>query len=182
MRTKIYFLALSLAALTPALLAIDLPAPPDDLAKQDQQFLSDACSTLTTETHVSALAVKQSRDPEITAFAQRMAGEDEFLTLQIRSLAQQEHLDLPEKIKSQDDELLANLGKLNPGDFDKEYVRLILERQSHAVYLFDTASRNAALSEVDGWARRNDEAMRDQLGSLQRIASKAGIASAAAEP
>ena len=94
-----------------------------DLKHDDADYLKKTSQGLMAELEMGKMAQKQASDERVKQFGQRMV-EDHGKDLQnIKQLAAQKHVALPDSPDKEQREEAAKLAKLSGAAFDKEYVK-----------------------------------------------------------
>ena len=157
--------------------AFSLPAIAADVDPTDQRFVDQAGVAGSTEIAASRLALKQSQDPDIHAFAKQMIEGHTKLANKLAATAKAEGAVAPSDLP--DTNQINSLKPLNGLDFDRAYIQQIaLEGHRKAIDLFTqeaTAGHDAALKQVAQTALpeiRHHREMAEQLAGKKKIAAQ----------
>jgi putative membrane protein len=104
-----------------------------ELDRQDKKFMSEMAQGLMSEVKLGEMAEKQGQDQRVKEFGKRMV-EDHGRDLQeLKRLASQKNVTLPDAPNKEQRAEAAKLSKLSGKDFDKEYVKYEVKDHQHDV-------------------------------------------------
>lgn len=110
-----------------------------------QSFASQAAVIGKAEVELGQLALKNSQDPSVQKFAQRMISDHTNAAKQLKSVADKQSLALPQTLDPEHQALKAKLTKLKGADFDREYTKAMVDGHEKAVALFESAAQSPQL-------------------------------------
>jgi putative membrane protein len=104
-----------------------------ELDRQDKKFMTEMAQGLMSEVKLGEMAEKQGQDQRVKEFGKRMV-EDHGRDLQeLKQLASQKNVTLPDAPNKEQRAEAAKLSKLSGKDFDKEYVKYEVKDHQHDV-------------------------------------------------
>ena len=110
-------------------------------------FLVRAANGGKAEMELTSMAEQQATRAEIKAFAAMLNKDHHELSNQVRSLAQARHVTLPDSLTTEKQNELNDLKKLKK-DFDKSFIREIIDAHDESIRLFEKANDDAKDAEV----------------------------------
>jgi putative membrane protein len=97
--------------------------PAGATSPQDRVFLKDALEGGMAEVQLGHLALQKSSNADVKQFAQRMVDDHTKMGDQLKPIAQQVGVKIPDGPSKKDKTTIAKLQGLNGGDFDKAYMK-----------------------------------------------------------
>ncbi len=98
-------------------------APAGQTSPQDRVFLKDALEGGMAEVQLGQLALQKSSNADVKQFAQRMVDDHTKMGDQIKPIAEQIGVKIPDGPSKKDKNIIAKLQELNGNDFDKAYMK-----------------------------------------------------------
>jgi putative membrane protein len=111
-----------------------------------QSFATQAAVIGKAEVELGQLAVQQSQDQAVRAYAQRMVKDHQAAAAKLEKIAGQESLRLPQSLDAEHQALKEKLSDLRGATFDREYAKAMAKGHDKAVALFESASQAPQLS------------------------------------
>ena len=152
-----------------ALIAVAAPAA----VPSDQDFIEAAANGGMLEVELGKLAARDATDPEVRAFAERMADDHTKLNQELKSLAERLGLELPPAMGEKQRDTLAKLSKLRGPAFDKVYVETMVEEHEDAVAAF-RAQADEKNGDLDRWASMTLAMLETHQEHAERLAKRIG--------
>ena len=125
--------------------AQDAKKPPlisSDLSGGDMQFLTSAAEQGNVQAALGELAVTHAQSPDVKAFGQALAKENAVQSEQIKLIAINKGLALPESLIPKKNSAAAKLEKLKGLKFDKAYVEEMLTQLQNYEAIFEHATQS----------------------------------------
>ncbi len=141
----------------------------------DLAFMNDAAPGGLAEVELGKLAVSKSQNAEVKAFAQKMIDDDSKAGDDLKQLAAQKKVMLPPDVLPAHKQLMEKLSKLSGADFDKEYVKAMVEAHKKDVTAFENASKTAGDADVKAFATKTLPVLKMHLEMINGIAAKMGV-------
>jgi putative membrane protein len=153
-------------------------APPTktspSLVKTDASFMKQAADGGMAEIALGNLAVSKASSDDVKKFGQRMVDDHSKANDQLKQLAEQKHVTLPDKPSKSHQATEAKLSGLSGDSFDRAYMAEMLKDHKKDVADFKKASRSAADPEVKNFAASTLPTLQDHLKQAQSITSAQG--------
>jgi putative membrane protein len=106
-----------------------------------QSFASQAAVIGKAEIELGQLAAKNSQDPVVREYAQRMVKDHQAADAKLKKIAGAENLTLPQSLDAEHQALKEKLADLKGETFDREYAKAMAKGHDKAVALFESASQ-----------------------------------------
>ena len=158
----------------------DQPAkPPSDkgdavVTGGDLAFINDAAPGGMAEVELGKMATGKAQNPDVKAFAQKMVEDHTKAGDELKTLAAQKKVMLPPDVLPSHKQLMEKLLKMNGADFDKEYVKAMLEAHEKDVAAFENVSKTAADADVKAFATKTLPTLKMHLEMIKALADKMG--------
>ena len=146
--------------------------PQKILSIDDQKFLDDAEKAEIRQNTLAEQAMQRSRNPEIQAFATKVANDMSLALSELNDLRNGRHMaQSPEFASAVHNEAAARLSHATNSAFDHEFVSLLAAEGQDAVRIFEPAAETAADPDVQNYARRVFPSLRanyDKASDLEK--------------
>lgn len=142
------------------------------IGNTDTAFVTKAVQGGLAEVELGQLAVQKASSEEVKKFGQRMVDDHTKANEQLKQVAAQEHIDLPQEPTAKDKAVKARLEKLSGARFDKAYMRSMVKDHQKDVAEFERESKMAQDAAVKSFAEQTLPTLKDHLQEAQRIAPK----------
>jgi putative membrane protein len=172
---------LGMGALTSAQTPPESPAQteekrPDDSGTQtkksaDHHFIMEAADGGMAEVQLGQLAVQKASNPDVKAFAQRMVDDHSKANDELKQIASDKGITLPDAISAKHNATITRLSSLSGADFDKAYVDDMLADHKKDVAAFKAEASDGKDSDVKQFAAKTLPTLQDHLKQIQGIAS-----------
>jgi putative membrane protein len=138
--------ALALTVAQPALIQTQVNAASTTAAaavtvNSPEEFARMAAQSNMMEIETSQLALKNSKNADIQAFAQQMVDDHTSAGKQMQEAAAKDKVKVPSKLNKDHRQMLDKLGKASGADFDKQYSQMQVQAHEQAVALFTSWSQ-----------------------------------------
>ena len=142
------------------------------LPSSDRTFIKKAAEGGLAEVQLGQLAAEKASSPEVKQFGQRMVHDHTKANEQLKQVASQKGVDVPEKLNAKDAATKARLEKLSGKAFDRAYMRDMLMDHTKDVSEFRMESKNAKDPDVKNFASQTLPTLEDHLKEAKKIAPK----------
>ena len=158
MRTLSIALLLSLAACTADVEQARHPSPRDakpatsaDLASQDRDFLERASQGSNAEVSMGKVVDEHALRPEVLAFGKLMVADHQAINEQLRAIAAKKKIEMTKSLgdHQQDFDRVVDLER---DEFDRAYVRVMIQSHHQAAELFRNEAANGIDPELKAFA------------------------------
>jgi putative membrane protein len=148
----------------------------------DASFMKKAADGGMAEVELGKLAAEKGSSQEVKDFGQRMVDDHGKANEQLKQLASQKHVDLPQQPSSKHAATKAKLEKLSGQDFDKVYVAEMVKDHKQDVAEFQRESKSAHDDDLKSFASQTLPTLQDHLKQIQNLASTHDAETSSAQP
>ncbi|MDQ3714299.1 MAG: DUF4142 domain-containing protein [Acidobacteriota bacterium] len=141
----------------------------------DLAFMNDAAPGGMAEVEFGKLAATKAQNAEVKAFGQKMVEDHSKANEELKQLAAQKKVTLPPDVTPKHKEIMDKLSKLSGADFDKEYVKAMVEDHKKDVAAFENVSKTAADADVKAFATKTLPTLKMHLEMIKGMADKMSV-------
>jgi putative membrane protein len=134
----------------------------------DQEFVMKAAKADMTEVELGKLAENKASSDEVKTFARHMVDDHQKALDHLKTIAQNEKMNLPTAIDQKDEGAKTQLEKLSGQAFDRAYMRAMVRDHRLDVAEFKAESMNAKSAELKQYASTTLSTLEDHLKLAQR--------------
>jgi putative membrane protein len=149
------------------------------LAPTDRQFIKKAAEGGLAEVEFGKIASEKAESSDVKQFGQRMVDDHTKANDQLKQVASEKGLTVPDKLSAKDAATKARLEKLSGKAFDRAYMRDMVTDHTKDVSEFRMESKNAKDPDVKNFASQTLPTLKDHLKEAKSIAPKTGAKTAA---
>jgi putative membrane protein len=140
----------------------------------DTTFMKKAARGGMAEVELGQLAVQKGTSDDVKKFGQRMVDDHSKANDQLKQIASEEHVALPQSLSAKDKATKSSLEQLSGSEFDRAYMRDMVTDHKQDVAEFQKESKSAHDPSVKNFAAQTLPTLMDHLKDAQRIASSQG--------
>ena len=141
----------------------------------DKKFVKAAASGGMMEVQAGQLAQTKAQSQEVKDFGSRMVTDHQKANDELKALAQQKKLKLPDKMERKDKSMVDKLAKFSGADFDKQYMHQMVMDHVVDVSLFQAATQKVKDPDVKKWAETTLPTLEQHLTQAREVATKVGV-------
>jgi len=141
-------------------------------SSSDTTFLKKAAQGGMAEVELGQLAVQKASSEDVKKFGQRMVDDHSKANDQLKQVAAQQHVNLPQEPNAKDKATKARLEKLSGDQFDKAYMNDMVKDHKKDVAEFTRESKMAKDPAVKSFAEQTLPTLKEHLKEAERIAPK----------
>jgi putative membrane protein len=134
-------------------------------------FMTTAARDGLAEVELGKLAAQKATDPEVKKFAQMMVDEHTKANNELKTLAGQKNVTLPTDLGNHQSDL-DELKNASGADFDRGYVKLMVNAHEKDVEAFQAQADKSADPEVKAFAAKTLPTLKKHLESIQTISGR----------
>lgn len=127
------------------------------------------------EIELGNLAVSKAQSADVKAFGQKMVEDHSKAIQDLIALMKQKNVLLPSDMMPTHIELKDKLSNLSGAEFDKEYVRAMVETHEKDVAAYENVSNTAADADVKAFAAKKLPTLKTHLETLKSMANKMSV-------
>ncbi|HEY1262938.1 MAG TPA: DUF4142 domain-containing protein [Terriglobales bacterium] len=135
----------------------------------DARFMKAAAHGGLAEVELGQLAVQKASSNDVKQFGQRMVDDHGKANDQLKELAAQKKVDLPQDLSAKDKATKAELEKLSGEQFDRVYMNHMLKDHKKDVAEFQHESKMAHDPDVKNFASQTLPTLQEHLKQAQSI-------------
>lgn len=145
----------------------------------DQAFIKKAAEGGVAEVELGKLATQKASNSEVKQFGQRMVDDHSKANDQLKPIAQQENVQVPSQLTGKNKREYDRLSKLSGAQFDRAYMRLMVQDHRKDVNEFRRESKSAKNDQVKQFTESTLPTLQDHLKQAEQTAQTVGAATAA---
>jgi len=145
----------------------------------DQAFIKKAAEGGAAEVELGKLATQKASSAEVKQFGQRMVDDHSKANDQLKTIAQQENVTVSSQLMGSEKRAYDRLSKLSGEQFDRAYMRLMLQDHRKDIAEFRRASQSAKNDQVKQFASSTLPTLEDHLKMAAQTARSVGAATRA---
>jgi putative membrane protein len=142
------------------------------MTNEDKDFVAKAGMGGLAEVQMGNLALQKATNADVKAFAQRMVTDHGMANDELAQLATAKGLVLPTAVTGEHKDAYDHLNGLSGADFDKAYMKHMVEDHDKTVADFDKASTSATDADLKSWAGKTLPTLQDHLRQAKEVAAK----------
>jgi putative membrane protein len=132
-------------------------------------FVTKAADAGMTEVECGQLAQQKATNERVKAFAQMMVNDHSKANEDLKSIAAQKNFQLPNSISPKHQEHKDDLNKKSGADFDKAYMKMMVDGHKDVVDLLEKAEKEATDADVKNFATQKLPTIKMHLDSAKAI-------------
>ncbi len=141
----------------------------------DLDFMNAAGAGSMAEVELGRLAVEKAESSDVKEFGRKMIEDHSKALEELKKLAEQKNAELPKDILPTQKEVKDKLSKLNGAEFDKEYVKAMVEDHKKDVTAFEAVSKTATDADVKVFATKTLPTLKMHKEMIEGIADKMNV-------
>ena len=163
---------LALAAAAATTLAAQADEAPKPVTAE--QFVKGVSEANLAEINMAKLALQQSTNPGVQAFAHRMIHDHTEINAKLNKMADKDKMTPAEKMGAKDQQEYTKLAGLKGADFDRQYHCQPVADHVEAVALFKTESKHAKNTDVKAFAAKTLPTLEEHLALAKKLSANEG--------
>jgi putative membrane protein len=144
----------------------------------DRTFMTKAAQGGMAEVELGQLAEQNAQSQDVKNFGKRMVEDHSKAGDQLKQVASQSGVTLPDEPNAKDKATKARLSQMHGEAFDKAYMKDMVADHKEDVAEFKKESSAASNPEVKQWASDTLPTLEEHLKMAEQVASKVGAESA----
>jgi len=138
----------------------------------DSTFVAKAARGDLAEMELGQLAAQKASSQEVKKFGQRMVDDHTKANDELKQVAAEKHINLPQQLDARDKAMKARLEKLSGQQFDRAYMRDVVRNHQKDLAEFERESKMAKDPAVKSFAQQTLPTLREHLKEAEKIAPK----------
>lgn len=140
-----------------------------NLDENTRTFMTKAAGGGMMEVELGQLAQQNARSERVKNFGQMMVNDHSKANDDLKSIARQKNVTLPETMPAEHQHHKDDLSKKKGADFDKAYIKMMVDDHKKDVDAFEKASKDASDPDVKNFAAQKLPTLRMHLDSAKAI-------------
>ena len=141
------------------------------LDEESSAFLVDAANNSMTELQLGELAQQKSLSQKIKNFSSMLMHDHSVLKDQVKSLAAQMNVVLPDTISNKEQKQIDGLLQKRGAGFDKSFIETVIKNYEDAIGIFEKALQNKKDADINSFADKSLMTLHMHLDSAKSIRS-----------
>jgi putative membrane protein len=138
----------------------------------DSTFVKKAAAGELAEVELGQLAAQKASSEEVKKFGQRMVDDHSKANEQLKQVAAEKNINVPQQLNAKDKATKAHLEKLAGEQFDKAYMRVMVKEHQKDVTEFERASTMVKDPAIKNFVEQTLPTLKDHLNEAEKIAPK----------
>ena len=138
----------------------------------DSTFVKKAAQGGLAEVELGQLATQKASSEEVKKFGQRMVDDHTKANEQLKQVAAEKNIDVPQQLDAKDKATKAHLEKLSGQQFDRLYMKDMVRDHQKDVAEFERESKIAKDPAIKNFAQQTLPILKDHLKEAEKIAPK----------
>ena len=175
-RTAMWALVLMAGVLFPLAVTADdksKDAPKDekkgDTAYSDAEFVKKAGMSGMAEVELGKLATTQAKSDDVKKLAQKLVDDHTKANEGLKAAAKKASLDVPASVGDEHQKHIDHMKGLKGDEFDKAYIKHMVEGHEKSVALFTTASKDAKDAGLKEFATKTLPTIKEHLEMAKKL-------------
>ena len=152
------------------------------MSAADTRFIKKAAQGGMAEVELGQLAQQKASSEEVKKFGERMVTDHSKANDQLKQVAAEEHVDLPQQLNAKDKATKARLEKLSGQEFDQAYMKDMVKDHKTDVGEFEHESKAAKDPAVKNFASQTLPVLQSHLREAEKIAPMQKAAGSSTKP
>jgi putative membrane protein len=141
----------------------------DNEAKNSSSFTTNAAQGGMVEVRLGNLALAKAQSAEVKQFAEQMVADHTKANNELKEVAAKKSVALPTEVSDEQKSMLDKLSKLSGADFDKAYVKAMVEDHEKDVKEFQTQAQTGTDADVKAFATNTLPTLKAHLEMIKGI-------------
>jgi putative membrane protein len=148
---------------------------PSPTTNQDKTFVTESTEGSLAEVELGKLALRKSKSPEVTEFAQKMIADHTQLINDMKPVANQMGVELPDKLNAKHEQEVNRLSALSGDQFDKAYISAMVADHHHDLAEFISEESRTQNPMLKSTVAKGREVIEMHTHMIDQIAKKNGV-------
>jgi putative membrane protein len=153
----------------------------DKLSSGDANFVKEAASAGMMEVELGKMAQEKGSNDKVKQFGKQMQQDHGKANDELKQLASNKGVDLSSSLQKKHKSTVDKLAKLSGADFDRQYMRAMVDDHKEDVSKFDKESKNAKDPDVKQFASKTLPTLREHLKMAEETDKQVRTASSSSK-
>jgi putative membrane protein len=137
--------------------------------EKSSEFLKKATNSGMAEVQLAKLAQQKATIEAVKNFAAMLERDHTAANQQVKSMADQRHVDVPSTISDDKQKMYNDMQKKTGKTFDKDYISMMVKSHNDGISLFENTRSNASDIDVKNFADKTLPTLKMHLDSAKAI-------------
>lgn len=142
------------------------------VSSADTEFMNKAAQGGMAEVELGKLAASKGANADVKKFGQRMVDDHSKANTELKTVAASKSVTLPTEVNAEQKAMMDKLSKLSGAEFDKEYVKGMVEDHEKDVADFEKQSVGGTDADVKAFATKTLPTLKSHLEMIKGISAK----------
>jgi putative membrane protein len=142
----------------------------DDKKSADQAFVRTADEIGQMEVKLGKIAEQYAANDSVKKFGARMVEDHSRMSKELRDLAANKGINLPDGLDQKHQQMMDQLTKLRAAEFDRAYSKDMVSGHQQAIDEFEAEVKNGQDPDLKAWAEKSLPTLREHLRMAQQVA------------
>jgi len=148
------------------------PARSAALSESDRKFINEAAAGGLAEVELGRLAAQKAHNPDVKKFGERMVTDHSKANDELKALAVRKGITPPADLTAEQKEEKESLSKLSGAEFDRKYMKLMVEDHDTDVKAFEDEGSSATDPDIKSFAAKTLPTLREHQKMAKEISAK----------
>lgn len=148
------------------------------VGEQAKQFVHKAARSGTAEVKLGKMATEQAASTDVKQFGQQMVTDHPQANNKLKEIAQDKNIDVPTEMDEQHQQVAEELAKLQGANFDRAYIRQMVEDHEKAVKLFSKEAQEGQDADLKAFAAETLPTLQEHLKMASQLAQQQAMSQA----
>ena len=139
----------------------------DALSRDDRKFVEAAAQGGLAEVQHGNLAAQRATNPQVKQFAQRMVQDHSKANDELKTIASARGITPPTTMDRKHHRAMEKLGKLNGAEFDREYMKHMVDDHKKDVSLYEKQAKSGKDGDLKSFAAKTLPILQEHLALAQ---------------
>jgi putative membrane protein len=149
----------------------------DKLSRADEKFVKEAAEGGMLEVELGKLAADKATNDEVKAFGRRMQEDHSKANEELKQIADNKDVKIPSALEGKQKRTLDRLSKLSGSEFDRQYMRTMVDDHKEDVKAFQREADKAKDPDIKQFAGKYAPIIKEHLQLAQSTAEQLKTAS-----
>jgi len=131
------------------------------LSQGDRKFIEDAAVGGMAEVELGKLAEQRAGNPQVKQYGSRMVQDHGKANDELKGLASAKGVQVPAALPRNKQNDLDRMSKLTGPDFDKAYMKHMVDDHKHVVTMFEKQTKSGQDGDLKAWAAKTLPTLRE---------------------
>jgi len=141
-------------------------------SEADNSFVNKAAQGGLAEVELGRLATQRASNSQVKEFGQRMVNDHSKANNELKETLGSRSTNLPTSLNSKDQALMDRLSRLSGKDFDKAYMKAMVDDHTEDVSEFQNEVNSGQNTDVKRWAEKTLPTLQEHLSMARDINDK----------